>query len=576
MTGRHYVTTGYGQIRLHLGGTGRTLVALAGPTRAAATLLDDLLVTLPGRRVIVVEPPGVGGSARAATTSLGDCAAAVAESLAFLGEESVDLVAFELSAALAPAVAHRLRTAVTVLIGVESALGWLEHGLTPPSPQARDDGTHLNAFWSFLRDRRLVRADDPTLPIAAGPPLPGVADLSATFVAAVTDPAAFVRYWRLAAAALPAASASLPEATRLATLAELPAVLAPPIATTPADPSSTALEPVPTGAELSSTGAAPPSTGAAPPSTTPAPPSTGAVPPPTGAAPLVPPPTTPAPGTEIWHQYLDTAYGVAHLRRAGSTGRPVLVLATGGGSAAQFAPVLRGLAETRTAVAVDYFGNGLSQPRDRVPDIAALAREAFAVADALGWDTFDVWGSHTGACVALEMTVTEPDRIGKGVYEAPVMVTPEFRDDLLANYFPDFAPDPFGLHLQLIWNWRRDMFSYWPWYRVEHAATRAIGIPAAAELQLYAVGILESGTTYDLAYRAGFGYDTRSRLPHLRRPAILTAGPHDMLANALDDAATLVPGDLLTIVPTPATVWWPDPDPAAASATMRIYRDFLG
>jgi pimeloyl-ACP methyl ester carboxylesterase len=288
------------------------------------------------------------------------------------------------------------------------------------------------------------------------------------------------------------------------------------------------------------------------------------------------PPTAPAAGTEIWHDYIDTACGRVHLRRSGSSGRPVLVLPTGGGSSAQFAPVLAGLGQTRTAVAMDYFGNGLSDTLDRVPDIATLAHEAFGVADALGWDDFDVWGSHTGANTALEMAITQPERIGKGVFEAPVMVTEEFRDDLLANYFPGFEPDRFGLHLQHVWNWRRDMFFYWPWYRVEHESARNIGIPTAADLQLYAVGILESGTSYDLAYRAGFGYDTGARLPHLRRPAILTAGPHDMLANALDDAAALVPGSLLQIVPTPATVWWPEPEPAAAEQTMQVYRDFLG
>ena len=238
--------------------------------------------------------------------------------------------------------------------------------------------------------------------------------------------------------------------------------------------------------------------------------------------------------------------------------------------------MLVGLAQTRTAVAMDYFGNGLSQPLDRVPDIGVLAREAFAVADALGWETFDVWGSHTGANVALEMAVTAPERIGRGVFEAPVMVTPEFRDDLLAHYFPDFAPDRFGLHLQHVWGWRRDMFFYWPWYRVDHAHARDIGIPNAADLQLYAVGILESGTSYDLAYRAGFGYDTRSRLPHLRVPAILSAGPHDMLGNALQDAASLVPEDHLRIIATPATVWWPDPEPDVAAETLQVYRDFLG
>src|SRR5690606_31319052 len=163
-------------------------------------------------------------------------------------------------------------------------------------------------------------------------------------------------------------------------------------------------------------------------------------------------------------------------------------------------------------------------------------RDALAVADGLDWDELDVWGSHTGACVALEMAITAPDRIGRAVLEAPVMMAPEFREDIFAHYFPDLAPDAFGSHLPRVWNWRRDAVLYWPWYRVDHAAGRAIGLPSATDLHLYAVGILESGATYDGAYRAGFGYDTRSRLPHLRRPAMLTAGPHDMLANALDDA----------------------------------------
>lgn len=155
------------------------------------------------------------------------------------------------------------------------------------------------------------------------------------------------------------------------------------------------------------------------------------------------------------------------------------------------------------------------------------------------------------------------------------MMTATFRDEILANYFPDFTPDRFGLHLQHVWNWRRDMFLYWPWYRVAHSAARSIGIPSAADLHPYCIGILESGTTYDRAYRAGFGYDTRSRLPGLRRPAMLTAGPNDMLANALADSAALAPAGMLQVAPTPATVWWPGPEPIAAERTLQIYREFL-
>lgn len=527
MSAPHYVTTGRGQVRLFVTtGAGPTLVVLAGAVRAASCVADELGDLLPGRHVVVVEPPGVGGSARVAADSVPERAASVVEALGFLVGHALDLVALDLSTALVPDVAAALGPGRTVLVDVDAACGWVEHDTAPPGPRPHADGTHLTALWSFLRDRRLLRPEAPTLPQTSGAPAPQVADLAASFVAAVTRPEAYVAQWHAAAGALTEALAGLSGADRVATLADLPGSL-------PGAGSDGGLQPVA-------------------------------------------PPTAPAPGTELWHQYVDTALGRVHLRRAGSTGRPVLVLPTGGGSAAQFEPVVRGLAVTRTVAALDYPGNGLSEPSARVPDIADLAREALAVADALGWDTFDVWGSHTGACVALEMTVQAPERIGRGVYEGPVMVSEEFRDDLLAHYFPDLAPDAFGTHLPRAWNWRRDVFLYWPWYRVEHAAARSIGLPSAEDLQRYAVGILESGATYAGAYRAAFGYDTRARLPHLTRPALITAGPHDMLANALADAADLAPAGLLQVVPTPETVWWPDPDPAAAEATMRIYREFLG
>lgn len=521
-----YITTSRGQVRTWLSGQGPNVVALAGLVTGGSELSRSLAEVLPDRRVLVVEPPGIGGSAGVASGSLEDAGGAVAEALGFLSSEPFVLLAHDLSAALVPAVLSALSRppSATVVVGLDRAEGWVATGTAPPDVSPREDGTHLNALWCFLRDRRLLDPHRPTLPATSGPPLPDATSLSETFVAAAVAPDAFVSAWASCAAGVGALGGT-PSVQRVAVVEDLPEALR-------------------------------------------------AVSDPAGAA--LPPPTQPLPGTEVWHQYVETRSGRVHLRRAGATGRPVLVLSTGGGSSAQFAPVLSGLAETRTVFAMDYLGNGLSDKVEREVSAATLAREAVDVLDALGFDEVDVWGSHTGACVALELSVLFPERVGKLVLEAPVMVTPEFRTELLDHYFPDFAPDHFGLHLQHVWHWRRDMFMYWPWYRIDWSAARAIGVPGAEDLHLYAVGILESSTTYSGAYRAGFSYDTRSRLPDLTRPAILTAGPHDMLANALDDAAQLAPEGLLEIIPTPATVWWPDPDPAAAAETLSIYRDFLG
>ena len=522
-----YITTSHGQIRIWWAGSGPSLVAIAGLTGSAASLAAELTATFPHRRVLVLEPPGIGGSADSGTDSLVTASAAVTEALTFLGVQAFDLLAYEMSAALVPAVLAGLphQPSKTVLLEFGRARAWAQTQTSPPDLSSRSDGTHLNALWTFLRDRRLLRPEDPTLPSGSGAALPEEDELSDAFVAAAVSPEYFATAWEMCAEGLSAVSelGSVRYAESTAMLADSLDTRGP--------------------GEESSSGV---------------------------------PSTRPAAGSRIWHQYVETEFGRAHLRRAGSEGRPILVLPTGGGSSAQFAPVISGLAADRMVVAVDYFGNGLSDKTVRDVTIAILAREAIAVLDALGLDEVDVWGSHTGACVALELAISFPERVRKIVMEGPVMVTPEFRDELLANYFPDFAPDKFGLHIQHLWHWRRDMFMYWPWYSVDWSSTRQLGVPRAEELHKYAVGILESGTTYSGAYRAGFSYDTWSRLPLLHRKAILTAGPNDMLANALEDATQVAPDGMLKIHKTPTTMWWPDPEPEAAAETLALYRDFLG
>ncbi len=203
-----------------------------------------------------------------------------------------------------------------------------------------------------------------------------------------------------------------------------------------------------------------------------------------------------------------------------------------------------------------------------------LAADMIALLDALGHEIVDVWGSHTGSLVALETGGAAPERVGRIVMEGPVFISADFQEDLLANYFPDFTPDPWGRHLALIWNWRRDAFFFWPWYRIDRAAVRAIGLPSAEDLHFYAIGIMESGTTYDHAYRTAFRYDTRARMPQLTRPALVCAGPNDMLIAGLAETEALaVPS--VTVRTTPTTVWWPDPGPDEAAETMAIYTAFL-
>ena len=90
----------------------------------------------------------------------------------------------------------------------------------------------------------------------------------------------------------------------------------------------------------------------------------------------------------------------------------------------------------------------------------------------------------------------------------------------------------------------------------------------------WTVGLLKSGTTYHLSYRAAFVYDTRARLPLLPRPALICAGPADMLVEGLEEARRLAPAGT-RVSATPATVWYPGQSPEAVRETVAVYDEFL-
>ncbi|MBP0438325.1 alpha/beta fold hydrolase [Tianweitania sediminis] len=517
----HYLTLANGQIRLWQRGAGPDLVVLGGLTRAAEVLANELALANPGCRVTALELPGIGGSRIEPSGDAEMAADHVVKALASFAE--LALIAHEMAAGLLPAILRKLGREVPVItVGLERSLAWrgsvsAELDITP-----RQDGTHLTLLWHHLRDRELLEPENTGQPAKVGEPISPAEDLSATFVAAATMPSGYARLWSLCHRTIGEA-AKLEGCRHVALLSDVAGALA--------------------GLRISVSGNALP-------------------------------PARALPNNAIWHDSIMTSRGLMHLRRAGEGGRPLLVIPTGGGSSAQFAPVVSGLARGRQVFAVDYFGNGLSEKLDRDVTIDMLAEDMAALIEALGFQEVDVWGSHTGSLVALELAVTRPDLVRRAVLEGPVFIDPDFQADLLDNYFPQIRPDKWGLHLQLAWHWRRDMFMYWPWYRVDRAAARDLGVPSAEDLHLYTIGILESGLTYDQAYRSAFKYDTVRRLPLLKRQALICAGPNDMLVNGVEESAKLnVPSVETTLTPT--TVWWPAPEAAAAQATLDLYDAFL-
>lgn len=502
----HYLTTSRGQMSVWRAGRGRPVIVLPSLVDHAGDAADRVAAAGSDVCVTALEWPGIGGSAGLMPESLSDLTAMIAEAIERLSLADAPAIAFDIAAGLDGPMA---------VVGLQDARGWLARGIAPPDTRMREYGTHLTALWAFMRNARLLKADDPVHAQSQGGPLPTPEQLDRAVVAASVRPGAYSTLWTLLSQGL---ADREPPRVAVASIAEALA----------ASPGPKVCPPIPPAA-------------------------------PTG---------------DLWCDYVQTPSGRLHLRRSGHDPRPLMVLQSAPGSTEPLGDVIRGLARVRSVVAPDYPGNGdSSKPSGRI-DIPRLGAMMLEAADALGLPYIDLWGTHTGALVALEMALQAPQRIGRLILEAPPILPADFSADILAHYLPKLVPDRWGLHLQQAWNMRRDMFIFWPWYRDSRDAIRPLGLPDLKMLHSWTIGLLKSGATYDLSYRAAFEYPSAARLAKTTRPTLITAGPTDMLVEALQRTAEFG-NPMIEAKPTPATIWYPNQSDAARAATMQIYCDFL-
>ncbi|GLY75724.1 alpha/beta fold hydrolase [Actinoallomurus iriomotensis] len=540
MRGR-YLDTGHGQIRVWLTADRPGVLVLPGIRWSGRPLAEELTLRAPDRPVAVADLPGTGGSAPGAAARVGTAADALARVATALGAHTV--VGLDMSCDLAAAVAGRAPGCRELFL-VDPGYLAAARELPPPDLTPRADGTHLSRLWHLVRDAHLFPPGAPRAAVPGRAELPGPAALDRTVVAFAEHPEDFAALWQTWCRAAEDPLAGAGPAPRT--------VGADGTGPTPGDRWLTLLSRA---------------HGDSRPSPEPRPARRAL-------------PLAGAPGdvrdTEVRREFADTSAGQVHLRLAGdATAPPLLALHSAPGSARLLEPLMRGLGADFHVLAPDYPGNGESDKpwRDEV-DIGRLADAMAEVVERRAGGPVHLWGTHTGAVIALELCVRRPDLVRRAVLEAPPLLPPELTADILEHYLPPLRPDRFGSHLVRAWGMRRDMFLFWPWYRDRTAASRPLRVPRARELHDWTVGLLQSGPTYHLSYAAAFRYPTRDRLPELTTPALICAGPDDMLADNLPALRSAAP-DGVTLAPTPATCWYPDQDPAAVAETVRRYRDFL-
>lgn len=197
---------------------------------------------------------------------------------------------------------------------------------------------------------------------------------------------------------------------------------------------------------------------------------------------------------------------------SGGEGIPLLLLHMSPRSGRMYHPVMELL--DRPVAAPDRPGFGYSDALTGEPTIERYASATIEVVDELGWDGFDVIGTHTGSVEAIELTRLAPDRVRRiGLVAIPAYTPEEIETRLEGVAAPRPSPTRDGSHLLDMWRRRS-----------------AIRSPEVDPVFLHALFVDEllSMEGAHAAYRAVLAYPTLERLSASQRPIVVFA-PHDDL-----------------------------------------------
>jgi len=214
-----------------------------------------------------------------------------------------------------------------------------------------------------------------------------------------------------------------------------------------------------------------------------------------------------------------------HYRRVGS-GRPVVLLHQAPSSHAMWDALLTPLA-TRgyDVIAVDLPGHGTSDPLPGIPSIEGYAEGVAVAAEALGLDSYDLVGHHTGVAVALALAANYRDRVGRIVGWGVPLGDEEFRTRLALEPAPTYDAEG----VEILARWRR----IWD-YAINRSLRPHVAVRTMAETLLTDERRAEAHNALGLA-------DMEAWIRNLEVPMLMLAGTREILWQATIQAAELSP-----------------------------------
>ncbi len=232
--------------------------------------------------------------------------------------------------------------------------------------------------------------------------------------------------------------------------------------------------------------------------------------------------------------FLESSVGQLHARtHDGGQGTPLLMLHAAPGSALMLAPLQERLTTPSLAIDLPGMGDSSALPAgNNEPTIAEFTKPIAECADQYFPAEYDVYGTLSGARVALELANKPNSRVRRIILDGIGIPKPEQLAELLEVYAPAFSPDINGSHLMGTFLLCRDQYLFYPWYARDAEHRRPTGLPTAGKLHTKTMESLKSAAAFRSLIRAAFRYDMVAALKALKQAALLSADGVEHLPHA--------------------------------------------
>ncbi len=219
--------------------------------------------------------------------------------------------------------------------------------------------------------------------------------------------------------------------------------------------------------------------------------------------------------------YAEHPAGQLHYRRWGSGKRSWVLLHHSSSDGRSLAGLAAALADRGDSVfAVDTPGFGMSDPVEN-PTIPVLADAVLAGLAALGLASWSLFGHHTGASIALSMSLAGAESTERLVLSGIALPEPSDRERLSPALRP-LPVDRAGSHVVSAWE---RVSRYMPDAPLEVLTREAVALLSAHSPHV----------VYDQLLR----YDSRADLAHATAPLLVVCGEGEFLATSTPAAAGL-------------------------------------